>query len=160
MIVLEIEVAGSPNGLEQRLNTVSDLCCAVEGIGSAVCFGRIVDDAEIHRINREFRSIDSPTDVLSFPSIQYRPGETAADRPKRLSRERDPETGLVYLGDFVISLETAIRQADEYGHSLDRELCYLTAHSVFHLMGYDHMNDIEKATMRDKEKCVIEALHL
>lgn len=160
MIVLEIEAHGAPDGLEARLSRVSDLCCEAEGIARAVCFGRIVDDDTIHQINRDFRQIDRPTDVLSFPSIEYGAGKTAKDRPKRLCRERDPETGLAHLGDFVISLETAIRQADEYGHSLDRELCYLTAHSVFHLMGYDHMNDDDKAVMRAKEECVMAALHL
>ena len=158
MIILEIETGGAPNGLEERLNRVSDLCCAVEGIERAVCFGRLVDDDEIQRINLTFRGIDRPTDVLSFPSIEYGTGKTAKDKPRRLSRERDPETGLPYLGDFVISLETAVRQATEYGHSLDRELCYLTAHSLFHLMGYDHMNDIDKAVMREKEERVMAQL--
>ena len=157
MIVLEIETPNAPEGIEARLNAVSEACCRAEGIAPMVCFGRLVDDEEIHRVNLAFRGVDRPTDVLSFPSISYPLGKTAKDMSKRLGRERDPESGLPHLGDFLISLPTAQRQANEYGHSLDRELCYLTAHSVFHLMGYDHMTEADKAIMRAVEELVMHA---
>lgn len=160
MILLDIEVAGAPERLVERLDAASALCCREEGIGDAVAFGRLVDDGEIRRINREFRGIDRSTDVLSFPSVQYRRGQTAKDAEKRLRRERDPETGLPHLGDFAISLPTAMRQADEYGHGLDRELCYLTVHALLHLMGYDHEEDRDKAAMRGMEERVMAQLNL
>ncbi len=160
MIVLQIEVGGAPASLQTQLDAASALCCREEGIPDAVAFGRLVSDEEIQRINREFRGLDRATDVLSFPSVQYRPGQTAKDAERRLRRERDPETGLVHLGDFAISLPTARRQAEEYGHGLDRELCYLAVHAMFHLMGYDHEDDADKAVMREKEERVMAQLNL
>ena len=94
-----------------------------------------VDDDEIHRLNLENRDIDRPTDVLSFPL-----GEGG-------EYDTDPETGLVMLGDVVISMETAQRQAREYGHSLVREIAFLTVHSMLHLLGYDHMEPDEERDM-------------
>lgn len=160
MIELSIEVSGAPEDLIERLNQVSELCCREEGLSGAISFGRLVDDGEIRRMNREFRGIDSATDVLSFPSIAYRHGQTAASVPQKLRRERDPETGLPHIGDFAISLMTAQRQAQEYGHSLERELCYLTAHALFHLMGYDHQTEEDKPVMRAKEERAMDQLNL
>ncbi|WIV10695.1 rRNA maturation RNase YbeY [Proteiniborus sp. MB09-C3] len=101
-----------------------------------------VDDEEIRELNREYRDVDKSTDVLSFPL-----DENEFDIP-----------GDTLLGDIVISAETAKRQSEEYGHSLEREIAYLTAHSMFHLMGYDHMNETDKHVMRDKEKKVMMSL--
>ncbi|MBQ6847520.1 MAG: rRNA maturation RNase YbeY [Clostridia bacterium] len=109
----------------------------------------LVDDAIIHEINREHRNIDSSTDVLSFPL-----GENGV-------YDANPETGASMLGDIVISVETAMRQADLYGHSLEREIAFLTVHSMLHLLGYDHVNGgIEEALMREKEESVLDALGL
>lgn len=138
--------------LEAFLNRVAEACFQIEGIGGAGFAVRIVDDAAIRALNRETRNIDSATDVLSFPTVAYPKGKTAKDCPKRLRREYDPVLGCVNLGDCVINLNRARQQAEEYGHSLSRELGYLTAHSAFHLMGYDHMNEEEKAVMRDMEE--------
>lgn len=160
MILLDIEVPGAPELLAERLSAASALCCREEGIGEAVAFGRLVNDEEIRRINREFRGVDRPTDVLSFPSVQYRRGQTARDAERRLRRERDPETGLPHLGDFAISLPTAMRQAAEYAHGLDRELCYLTVHALLHLMGYDHEDEKDKSVMRNMEERVMAQLNL
>lgn len=151
-IELSVEVDGAPEGLEALLNRVFDACCAIEGIEGMEASGRLVDAAEIHRINREYRGVDRETDVLSFPSVSYPRGKTARDCPKRLRREYDPETGRAHLGDFVLSLPRAKTQAETYGHSLLRELGYLTAHSMFHLMGYDHENENERARMRELEE--------
>ena len=152
MIQLSIETPNAPENLEHLLFRIADACFAAEGTPAGIAFGRLVDDETIRQINSDFRGIDSPTDVLSFPSIEYSKGRTAKDCLKRLLREKDPETRLIHYGDFAISLPTAIRQSKEYGHSLSRELCYLTAHSLFHLMGYDHMVESDKKVMRAKEE--------
>lgn len=100
----------------------------------------LVDNEEIRDLNREYRDVDSETDVLSFPM------------------EDEFGIGVSLLGDIIISVEKALEQSLDFGHSLERELAYLTAHSMFHLMGYDHMNYEEKETMREKEKCVMRNL--
>ncbi len=154
----EIPVPAALSNLETLLNRVADACFAEEGIEGAGFAVRIVDDDAIRALNREMRNIDRPTDVLSFPTVSYPAGKTARDCPKRLRREYDPYLGRVNLGDCVINLERARRQAAEYGHSLTRELSYLTAHSAFHLMGYDHMNEEEKIIMRDREEKALDRL--
>ena len=160
-VELSIECEGCPGGLADTFSALLQRCCEEEGIPhAAIAFGRIVGEAQIRALNREFRGIDRPTDVLSFPSIAYPPGKTAKNAIKRLSREKDPDTGLPSLGDFAICLPTAARQATEFGHSLLRELCYLAAHSLFHLMGYDHMDAAEKATMRTMEERVMAHMQL
>ena len=111
----------------------------------------ITDDEGIQQINLEQRGIDRPTDVLSFPMFNYRPGQPPAD-----GADADPATGLTPLGDMVISLERARAQAEEYGHPVERELCYLAVHSVLHLLGYDHMDEgEEKAQMRAREEAIL-----
>lgn len=159
-VELFIETTGAPEGLQGFLEEVMRACCRQEGIAEALMSVRIVDDAEIHRLNLTTRGIDRPTDVLSYPEIAYPAGKTARDCPKRLRREFDPATGMTYLGDCVISLPRAEEQAREYGHSLRRELGYLAAHSAFHLMGYDHMTDDDKARMREMEKRVMREIKL
>ena len=144
--------------LEPTLGRVARACLDAEGIVGAGFAVRIVDADEIHALNRETRGIDRPTDVLSFPTVSYPQGRTARSCPKRLAREYDPTMGCVNLGDCVINLQRAREQAEEYGHSLNRELCYLTAHSAFHLMGYDHMNEEDRAKMRDMEEKALNSL--
>ena len=107
-----------------------------------------VDNEEIRKLNKEFRNIDSATDVLSFPL-----GENGV-------YDVNPDTGAKLLGDVVISMERAQEQAMEYGHSLEREVCYLTVHSMLHLLGYDHMEPKEKAEMRSKEETVMARIGL
>ncbi len=107
-----------------------------------------VDNEEIRRLNAEFRKKDSVTDVLSFPL-----GENG-------EYDTNPDTGAKLLGDVVISLERAREQAVEFGHSLEREVCYLTVHSMLHLLGYDHMEPNEKAVMRSKEEIVMTRIGL
>lgn len=138
--------------LETTLNEVAKACFDAEGIENAGFAVRIVDDDAIRALNRELREIDRATDVLSFPTVQFPNGKTARHCPKRLKREYDPYLGCVNLGDCVINLNRARAQAAEYGHSLKRELSYLTAHSAFHLMGYDHMIEEDKSAMREMEE--------
>ena len=110
----------------------------------------VTDDREIHALNRESRQVDKPTDVLSFPSFDLRPGELPGPE------DADPGTGLVPLGDVMISLEHVAAQAKEYGHSTRRELAYLTVHSVLHLLGYDHVDEGPmKAQMREREEVIL-----
>lgn len=113
----------------------------------------VTNDAEIHRLNRETRQVDRSTDVLSFPSFALSPGELPE------AEDADPGTGLVPLGDMVISMEHVATQAREYGHSTRRELAYLVVHSVLHLLGYDHVDEGPmKAQMREREEIILAGL--
>ena len=111
------------------------------------------DDEGIHQINLEQRGVDRPTDVLSFPMFDLQPGEHPA------GEDADPGTGLVPLGDMVLSLERARAQGEEFGHGTRREAAYLAVHSVLHLLGYDHMDEGPmKAQMRAREEAILEQL--
>ena len=108
----------------------------------------LTDDEGIRRINREFRGVDRATDVLSFPFNELTPGFFDP-----ASCDRDPESGLLLLGDMMISLERCAAQGEEFGHGFEREIQYLTVHSVLHLLGYDHVDEGEmKRQMRAREK--------
>lgn len=114
---------------------------------------------EIHQMNLEFRQIDRPTDVLSFPMVEY-------DEPADFDCLEDafecfnPETGELMLGDIVISKEKVIEQAEEFGHSIEREYAFLIAHSMLHLAGYDHMEDEERMVMEAKQREILENLQI
>ena len=111
----------------------------------------VTNDNGIHAINKASRNIDRPTDVLSFPMFQLEAGNPPADWEDFL----DPETGLCPLGDMCISLERATAQAKEFGHSVKREVGYLTIHSMLHLLGYDHLDEGEqKKQMRAREEAI------
>ena len=111
----------------------------------------VTDDAGIRIINRESRSLDKPTDVLSFPMFQLEAGIL----PENWDEYRDPDSGLVPLGDMCISLERAVAQSQEFGHSVRREVGYLTIHSMLHLLGYDHLDEGEqKRQMRGREEAI------
>ena len=111
----------------------------------------ITDDVGIHGINKAARNIDRPTDVLSFPMFELEPGNPPAD----WSDYMDPGTRAVPLGDMVISLERARAQAREFGHSVKREVGYLTIHSILHLLGYDHLDEGPmKKQMRAREEAI------
>ena len=113
----------------------------------------VTSDEGIHQINLDMRQVDRPTDVLSFPAFDLTPGELPGPE------EADPATGLVPLGDMVISLERVNAQAKEYGHSSRRELAYLVVHSVLHLLGYDHLDEgPQKAQMRGREDAIMAEL--
>lgn len=105
----------------------------------------IVDNEEIRKINQQFRNIDRATDVLSFPMLTFAEGEEAEVN----------ENDEILLGDIIISLERAREQAEEYGHSLKREIAFLTAHSMLHLLGYDHMEKDEEAEMFRRQKEIL-----
>lgn len=117
----------------------------------------LTDNASIRDINREERGIDAPTDVLSFPMVDYpAPGDfSQAEEDDSLFH---PESGELLLGDMVISLDKVLSQAEEYGHSPKRELAFLVAHSMYHLMGYDHMEDAERLVMEEKQENLLQSL--
>lgn len=102
---------------------------------------------EIHELNREYRAVDRPTDVLSFPQFED-------------LEEEIPEVGEICLGDVVICRDKAEEQAKEFGHSFERELVYLFTHSILHLLGYDHMEEDEKKLMRAREEEIMEKIGL
>ncbi|MGO5051427.1 rRNA maturation RNase YbeY [Lachnospiraceae bacterium LCP25S3_G4] len=114
---------------------------------------------EIREMNWQFREINHPTDVLSFPMIDYAvPG--AFDFLEGMTDCFHPESGEVLLGDIVISKEKVIQQAEDYGHSVKREFAFLIAHSMLHLMGYDHIESGERIIMEDKQRKILERLHI
>ncbi len=114
---------------------------------------------DIHRMNLEFRGIDRPTDVLSFPMVDYEVPGIFTFLEERYDCF-EPETGELLLGDIVISKEKVISQAEEFGHSPKREFAFLIAHSVLHLCGYDHMQDEERLLMEEKQRKILEKLNI
>ena len=148
----DVPIPDELHDAEALLGRVAEACFATEGIEGAGFAVRITDSETVRQLNRAMRGIDRTTDVLSFPTVRFPAGKTARSCPKRLRREYDPYLGYVNLGDCVINLQRARDQGVEYGHGLKRELGYLVAHSAFHLMGYDHMNEEEKAIMREMEE--------
>ncbi len=111
-----------------------------------------VDNERIREINKEHRGTDRATDVLSFPMLEFDPAKSAPENVLELSDCDLNENGAVILGDIVISLERAAEQAAEYGHSLLREVAFLTAHSMLHLLGYDHVDDEHQARIMFKKQ--------
>ena len=152
-LIIETEVDGAEEYADLLRQVIP---AALEAEGVAVPWEVDVlftDDEGIHQINLEQREVDRPTDVLSFPMFDLQPGEHPTEE------DADPGTGLVPLGDMVISLERAQAQGEEYGHGTRREVAYLAVHSVLHLLGYDHMDEGPmKAQMRAREEAILEQL--
>lgn len=129
--------------ITQELVKVIKTCLELEGLDLETEISvSFVNNEEIKILNRDFRGVDKETDVLSFPI------------------DDDFQIGIILLGDIIISTQKAIEQAGEYGHSVQRELAYLTAHSMLHLMGYDHLKDSDKEIMRKKEKEIMKKLEI
>lgn len=142
---------------EESINELNAVCCEImkneECNFDAQISLTFTDNEGIREINREYRDTDRATDVLSFPMIEF--GEEEEDA------EYETENGFVLLGDIVISVERAKEQATEFGHSLRRELAFLTAHSMLHLLGYDHVDDSEgEKMMIEKQDNALNALGL
>ena len=156
-IPVEADVPGVSEGTRAFLRRCVRTALSAEGVDFPCEVDILVtSDAGIRELNREQRGIDAPTDVLSFPALELRPGELPDP-----SADADPATGRVPLGDMAISMERAAAQAKEYGHSNRRELAYLAVHSVLHLLGYDHMDEgPEKARMRAREEAILSKLGL
>ena len=120
----------------------------------------VTDNAGIREINREFRGIDSETDVLSFPMVQYpEPADfSILEDETSVCDCFNPETGELLLGDIILSVDKIEEQAEKYGHSVTRELAFLVAHSMLHLFGYDHMEDDERLVMEERQRLLMDAL--
>ena len=142
--------------LKRRLRHTVNAALGAEGMALRCEINILLtDDEGIRQVNRTMREIDRATDVLSFPMFDLAPGEHPGEE------DADPDTGLVPLGDMCISLQRARAQAQEYGHSFEREVCYLCVHSVLHLLGYDHLDEGEmKRRMREREEEIMKQLKL
>lgn len=138
-----------PTGLRMLIRRCCNAVLKMEDFQGPVEISvTFTDNEQIKELNAQYRNKDTATDVLSFPM-----GENGV-------YDTDVQTGAKILGDVVISMEKARDQAQLYGHSLQREVGYLTAHSVLHLLGYDHMENMERVRMREKEELVMEQLGL
>jgi probable rRNA maturation factor len=131
-----------------------------EGIGrDAEVSVLLTDDEGIKTINQAYREKDAPTDVLSFPANELqKPLKEAL--LAGFEPEKDVKSGRLFLGDIVISMERAASQAKEYGHTLKREVSFLTAHSMLHLMGYDHMEEKQENVMREKQRAIMDRMKI
>jgi probable rRNA maturation factor len=159
MDVLTIEILHE--GVEpvsEALQTLMEQClhkaAELEEVSGEVVI-TIVDDARIHELNREYRGVDRPTDVLSFAL-----NEAGEEEPDIFLDESEADDYPNMLGDIVISLPRARAQADEYGHSLERELCFLAVHGFLHLLGYDHGSPDEEKEMFGRQEEVLQAIGL
>lgn len=139
--------------IDELIKKVSELVLDTESVKVACKVDiTLVDDSAIQELNRKYRGIDSPTDVLSFPIIEGCEGQI---NPEVGDYDED---GHALLGDIIISLETAIKQAEEYGHSFERELAFLVTHGMLHLLGFDHEEEEEeKKMLAEQEKVLTKA---
>lgn len=151
ILTREVSGLGHPNTIS-LVRKAAESALKAEGVAEdCILSVLLTDDEGIRRINREFRGLDRPTDVLSFPmndliAGQFDPAEC----------ERDPETGEILLGDMVLSIPRCEEQGEEFGHGYNREVQYLTVHSVLHLLGYDHVDEGPmKKQMRAREKLIM-----
>lgn len=153
MVEIEIKDVETRKIEEEIIKKVVSTVLEEEGIKHELdIYITLTNDEEIHKINKEYRDVDRPTDVLSFPMFE----REEIDSLKQ-AKEDDVEE---ILGDIIISIPRVISQAEEYGHSYERELAYLTTHGMLHLLGYDHMVDDEKAIMREHEEAVLSILNI
>ena len=118
----------------------------------------LTGNGEIHTANKEFRGIDRPTDVLSFPMVDYEFPSDFSCVDKNPESYLNPETDELLLGDIMISVDKVYEQADEYGHSRKREFAFLIAHSMLHLLGYDHIDEAERKVMEVKQEAILDDL--
>jgi len=155
-IPVTADVPGVSEGTRSFIRKVIRTALAAEGVSFPCEVDvSVTGDEGIHQVNLDMRQVDRPTDVLSFPVFNLTPGELPGEE------DADPATGLVPLGDMMISLERVQAQAKEYGHSNRRELAYLVVHSVLHLLGYDHLDEgTQKARMRAREDAIMAELGL
>ena len=123
-----------------------------EAFGLPECEAELsfADEEEIRTLNREYRGVDAVTDVLSFPALEGKEGKVVFSE-----FDRNPETGKLMLGDVVLCRARAAEQAEEYGHSLEREIGYLELHSLLHLVGFDHMTEEDRRAMREAEEKIL-----
>lgn len=155
---VEVKFGFNYQGLAQ---TIVDFCLDYAGFPyEAEVNLTLTDNEGIHAINKEFRDIDRPTDVLSFPMLNYEtPGDfTFLDEED--NNDFNPDTGEALLGDIVMSVEKVVEQAESYGHSIEREYAFLITHSMLHLFGYDHMEEEEAKLMEEKQREILNQMNI
>jgi probable rRNA maturation factor len=147
---------------EEILKEIIDYTLKEEGVDRAYEISIIlIDNNMIKELNLEYRNIDKETDVLSFPMLEYSPKKVYKDLYINFDFTDDYfDEGNLILGDIALSLEKANEQSEEYGHSFIREICYLTIHSLLHLLGYDHMDEDERFIMRKREEEILEKFNI
>lgn len=154
----ETEV-GMPFDMKVILDQIMDMVMEMEGCPYETTVSLLLtDNAGIREYNKNYRNLDQETDVLSFPNILF---DKAGDFTGVEADEADyfdPDSGELILGDIILSVDRILSQAQEYGHSVLREFAFLTAHSMFHLCGYDHMEEQEAAVMEQKQEDVLSRL--
>ena len=153
------DVSSCGFSVEDTIRTVTEAFLDAEGcpyeVSLSVC---LTDNAGIRECNRMYRGIDRATDVLSFPAVDY-PAPGDFDILEDMGADAfDPETGELILGDIMLSMERAREQAEEYGHSLRREVAFLTVHSLLHLIGYDHESEADRALMEERQKSILDGV--
>lgn len=157
-LLWEIDVPVDPAWLS-LMQTAADCALLTEGVARPCAVSiRLCGDDAIHAINREYRGVDRATDVLSFPTVNYPAGVTAGQADSLLRRELDDELDACMLGDLILSVPHVLKQAEEYGHSPEREAAYLLVHGLCHLMGYDHIEEEDKRRMRAMEEKILSAI--
>lgn len=157
-LLWQIDTEVAPSWLS-LMQTAADCALYTEGVTRECAVSiRLCDDEAIHEINREFRDVDRATDVLSFPTVNYPFGVTAGQADKYLRLEYDDELNACMLGELILSVPHVLAQAEEYGHSPERECAYLLVHGLCHLMGYDHIEDDDKRRMRAMEEKILTAI--
>lgn len=153
MVEISYNCVESEANEEEIINKVVQTVLELENIKHELeIYITLTNNEEIHKINNEYRQVDRPTDVLSFPMYER-------EEIPRLREEKEDDVEEV-LGDIIISIPKIKEQAEEYGHSYERELAYLTTHGMLHLLGYDHMIEEEKVIMREHEEKVLEKLNI
>ena len=154
------ELEFDPEALAEQVaaQVLEDENCPYDAVLSLT----LVDNEEIRRLNRSFRNLDRATDVLSFPMVGWdSPSDfSMLENSREAEDDFDPDSGQLLLGDIVISVERAKEQAQEYGHSLKREIAFLIAHSVLHLLVYDHMTEKEASVMEKKQENALQELNI
>ncbi len=150
----ETDISALPEDLEGLLKKVAETVLDMEECPYEAAVNLLItDDEGIREINREQRGIDSATDVLSFPAFDYeKPADFSALEDETAIYAFDPDSGELLLGDIVISAQRAILQAETFGHTIYREIAFLIAHSMLHLIGYDHMEGDEEKVMFEKQE--------
>lgn len=146
----------------ERLSNVCDFSLKEEGVECQYQISLLfVDNEEIREINNETRNIDRATDVLSFPMLDFEDKKVFNEMYLNYDFDETFKDGdELILGDMVLSLERALEQSDEYGHSYEREVSYLVVHSILHLLGYDHMEEDDKKRMRKREEEILNKLQI
>lgn len=148
-----------PFSVQEIFGKVADEVLKSEGCPYEACINLLLTDNEgIRGYNREYRSIDKETDVLSFPNVDYKNAGDFAAAKEHEADCFDLSSGELILGDIIISVEKAEEQSKEYGHSELREIAFLIAHSMFHLCGYDHMTKEDAAVMEQKQEMALDRL--